>query len=150
MRTDRIRRRRWFQFSLRSLLLLTTASAVACAWWLRPVPREIPLPDGVLIRLEQVRSSADDSDSPTYVQWELRTTEGQRIARGVERDEILHGRLFLYHADGRPAIEGVLRSEGTGRHLAVVVAGRQAAVRMEVRTGGGNFRARQHVARLVA
>ena len=107
MRTDRIRRRRWFQFSLRSLLLLTTASAVACAWWLRPAPLKIPLPDGVLIRLEQTRSSADDSDSPTYVQWELRTTEGQRIARGVERDEILHGRLFLYHADGRPAIEGV-------------------------------------------
>jgi hypothetical protein len=106
MRTDRVRHRRWFQFSLRTLLLLMTASAIACAWWLRPVPQKIPLADGVLIRLEQTRSSADDSDSPTYVQWELHTTEGQRIARGVERDEVLHGRLFLYHADGRRAIEG--------------------------------------------
>ncbi len=100
------RRRRWFQFSLRGLLVLVALTAAACAWWLRPETRQSPLAGGILTLREQLRTSADGSAAVGYVRWWIDTPEGEPVARGGYLEEWSHGRWSGFYADGRLAIRG--------------------------------------------
>lgn len=119
---------RWLtQFSLRSLLILVTLSAVACWWFLRPDTAEEPLVDKLLILRREVRTIKEDfgeavqsvagapnpAGAPAFTyrtisdgSWRLYDEFGGLIARGQCVRDVREGRWTLYHPNGQKAAEG--------------------------------------------
>jgi antitoxin component YwqK of YwqJK toxin-antitoxin module len=120
--------RRWLrwltQFSLRTLLILVTLSAVACWWFLQPTSKDEELAGPRLKLRRQVRTlprtPAEQKVFPepniiSVGSWRMLDERGNVIARGTCKDGQPHGRWTLYHPSGHKAAEGqMLRGCRTG------------------------------------
>lgn len=110
---------RWFrwltQFSLRTLLILVTLSAVACWWFLQPPSKDEELAGPRLKLRRQVRTlprtPAEQKVFPepniiSVGSWRMLDERGNVVARGSCKDGQPHGRWTLYHPSGHKAAEG--------------------------------------------
>ena len=76
-------RRRWLQFSLRTLLLLMTASAIAIAWFLNPRPNVAVAEIERLGGSVQYRFPWEDGEEPIYARWLRPTSRNVRFGTVV-------------------------------------------------------------------
>jgi hypothetical protein len=109
--------RRWYrwltQFSLRSLLILVTVSAVGCWWFLRPKSQEEQLAGKLLVLRRQVRTIKNPvlNADPAFQtlsdgSWQLKDEFGGLLADGKCVQDAREGRWTLYHPNGQKAAEG--------------------------------------------
>lgn len=107
------RRRRWLQFSIRSLLVLTVIVGAVCAWFLRPKQRERELAGGAMRVREQFLtvpiSNSHQSLDVRHGRWELLDRSGRKRVKGRYEREWQHGWWTIYHDNGRKAIQGYCR-----------------------------------------
>jgi antitoxin component YwqK of YwqJK toxin-antitoxin module len=114
-RTAPRRWRRIFQFSLRTLLILTTLAAVGCWWYLQPKIHVEELAGGAL-KLRRVarergkneffgRSARRDM-LVNLGSWQLRDKQGEALATGRYVNDQPHGFWKVFHPNGRKAAEG--------------------------------------------
>jgi antitoxin component YwqK of YwqJK toxin-antitoxin module len=118
-------RRRWwryfYQFSLRTLLIVTTLAAVACWWFLQPQTRDeriaanqlnlrrqvrlvkLPVPKVVL---KGKRRVTEDMVIQNIGYWRLRDKYDDLLASGRYENDRSHGKWTTYHINGRKAAEG--------------------------------------------
>jgi len=112
--------RRCTQFSLRSLLLVMTASAIGCWWWLRPGTREEALANGQLKLQRQVLFDREAKpvtpEPPINVgAWRLYGRRGELLVDGNYRRGVPQGTWTLYYTSGQKAAQGLLvRGQRTG------------------------------------
>src|SRR5262245_23467599 len=107
--------RRSMQFSLRTLLLVMTASAVACWWWLRPNSNEEWLVGNQLKLKRQVLldHEAEPSVSNPWLNvgaWRLYDNRDEMLVDGQYRHGLPHGQWTLYYPNGRKAAQGTVTS----------------------------------------
>src|SRR5687768_10201137 len=69
----------FFQFSLRTLLLLTTLAAVACWWYLRPHSRDEPLAGKYLQLHREFRLEKVDPNAPPFTSATVQVIGGDRF-----------------------------------------------------------------------
>ncbi|HEX5106501.1 MAG TPA: hypothetical protein VFV87_21930 [Pirellulaceae bacterium] len=112
--------RRWYrwitQFSLRTLLIVVTLSAVVCWWFLQPKTQYEQLSGERLKLRRQVRpvTQADKAVNPFAGElvnagmWRLYDQFDGLIADGRYEQDQPHGKWTLYHPNGRKAAEGVM------------------------------------------
>lgn len=107
------RRRRWLQFSVRSLFVLMVVVGAVCAWYMRPKQRELELAGGKMFERWQYRMlSIPDSDQPIEVRhgrWELIDRNSGRRMKGYYDREWRQKWWTVYHDNGRKAIQGCFR-----------------------------------------
>jgi hypothetical protein len=105
------------QFSLRTLLLVTTVAATACWWFLRPTVLDEQLAGKCLQLRRQVRVvSLPPREygpwSPDFVhhlnvgRWQLRDDRGNLLISGRYDRDLPEGSWTTYHANGRIAARG--------------------------------------------
>jgi hypothetical protein len=124
---------RWFlQFNLRTLLLLVTAAAIGCWWFLQPQTREEQL-GGMwltpLVMKRQVRVVKYELPKPTGIsrpaevivergerfqivndgRWRLYDPKGNLLVDGFYKSDRPQGKWTIYHANGRKAAEGKMK-----------------------------------------
>jgi antitoxin component YwqK of YwqJK toxin-antitoxin module len=109
-------RRPWWrlltQFSLRSLLVLTTLAAVGCWWFLRPESHDEALAGGHLKLRRQVRMDRNMQGLEEYPMlrsigaWRVRDGYGDLLIDGQYKDDLPHGRWTIYYPNGRKAADG--------------------------------------------
>jgi len=158
----RINWRYFVQFSLRSLLVLTTVAGVGCWWFLQPRIREERLGQTPLVLRREIRLAKVDLLKPLARGTQLETINGQRFAVvnagrwrmfGAGSDLLVdgryvngkpHGKWTIYHVNGRKAVEGVMmQGEKLGRWRTWDEEGRlvseveHAAMNDEPPRGGG-------------
>jgi hypothetical protein len=124
-------RRPWWryflQFSLRTLMIVTTLAAIACWWFLQPQTRDEQLAGGLLKLRRQVRFRPRDKaampmrrgrhklDGPHGLvqmvnagRWQLRNQRDDLLVAGRFENDRPEGRWITYHTNGRKAAEGGL------------------------------------------
>lgn len=127
-------RPRWrfriFQFSIRSLLLVTAAVAVFCNWYFQPQRRDEELAGGMLkvrrqVRVEMVDGAPRDLRNlplgatppptpkvPIYIShgtWSLRDKEDNLLVRGEYANDVPTGWWTIWHVSGKKAAEGRMK-----------------------------------------
>jgi antitoxin component YwqK of YwqJK toxin-antitoxin module len=119
------KRRRWLrlitQYSLRTLLVLTTLAGVACWWFLRPEAREEELAGKYLKLRRQVRVKAmpDVAAQAGYATqedfwvvnqgaWRVKDEHGELLIDGRYADDQPHGKWTVYHVNGQKAAQGAV------------------------------------------
>jgi len=116
------RPRSFLQFSLRTLLLVTTVVAVACWWFLRPEIREEQLAGKFLKLRRQVRVTEVgpphgyfDWEFVNVGHWQLRDEQDNLLVKGRYDRDLPEGWWTTYHTNGRKAVQGrVLHGAKTG------------------------------------
>jgi antitoxin component YwqK of YwqJK toxin-antitoxin module len=99
--------RRFLQFRLRTLLLLTFAAAVAMFFYTRPeVMEEQPL-SGYRLKRQVYRT--EDGKPVNHGWWELRDSEGHVICEGRYRNDQPSGEWVWRHPSGQPRQQGEYR-----------------------------------------
>jgi hypothetical protein len=122
----RIRWRYFLQFSLRSLLILTTIAGIGCWWFLQPRSREERLGQTPLMLRRQIRAvkiapaSFPPRDSQVEVvngqrvavinsgRWRISRSGGDLLVDGQYANGKEHGKWTIYHVNGRKAAEGMM------------------------------------------
>jgi hypothetical protein len=117
---------RWrffLQFSVRSLLILMTAAAALCWWFLKPQNRIEPLGYSLLQLRREVRLVKVDPTMPHQFrqvqnnngqqiavinagQWRVFNSTGDLLVNGNYAHDKPHGKWTVYHVNGRKAVEG--------------------------------------------
>lgn len=100
--------RRWLQFSVRSVLLLTAAVAILSAWLIAPEARNRTLGRAnVRIREAFVRQIDPKTKQPTAVphgRWELFDEHGVLRIRGQYENGKPAGKWTFYDVEGNPLL----------------------------------------------
>jgi hypothetical protein len=103
---------RWLtQFSLRSLLIVTTLTAIGCWWFLRPELRDEELAGKALqlrrqVRIDRVPNSESLPLTVNIGAWRVRDEHGDLLIDGRYADDQPHGKWTIYHVNGQKAAEG--------------------------------------------
>ncbi len=115
------------QFSLRTLLAVTTLAAIVCWWLLRPQVMEEELAGTNLTLRRQVRTmpqipkSLGQQDtqqgySASVGSWQVFDKSNEQLVAGYFHDDRPHGHWTLWHTSGRKAAEGdAFRGARTGK-----------------------------------
>jgi len=99
--------RRFVQFRLRTLLLLTLVAAVAMFFYTRlEVVEEQPMP-GYRVKRQIYRT--EDGKPVAHGWWEMRDADGRLICEGGYRHDKPHGKWTWRHASGRLRQQGEYR-----------------------------------------
>ena len=107
--------RRFFQFSLRTILIVTGVVAVSMATFFRPKPSQDKLPDGAVVRyFERQEENAENpatpvSDTPVtirYGSYSIFDSAGRRLCQGHYRKDQPSGQWTYYHPNGTKAFSG--------------------------------------------
>ncbi|MBC8870597.1 MAG: HEAT repeat domain-containing protein [Planctomycetes bacterium] len=99
------RRRRWLQFSLRFLLLVTTLAAVVCWWFLRPESQDLALAGGAMKVRQQYRLGEGEKRIRSG-RWLLFAPDDSVRAKGRYAADRPHGWWTVYHENGGKALQG--------------------------------------------
>ena len=111
-------RYRIFQFSIRTLFLLTATVAVFCNWYFRPQRKDEELAGGMLKLRRQVKVEKRDG-SPTNVKeiayinhgaWSLLDKDDNLLARGQYSNDVPIGWWTIWHVSGKKAAEGWMKN----------------------------------------
>ena len=129
---DRPKRRfRIFQFSIRTLLIVTAAVAIFCNWYFQPQQRDEVLVEGMLklrlqVKVEMVDGPRPDLTNlsvgatppptpqvPIYIShghWSLRDKDDNLLARGEYANDVPTGWWTIWHVSGKKAAEGRMKN----------------------------------------
>ena len=122
---------RIFQFSIRTLLLVTAAVAVFCNWYFQPQRRDELLAGGELKLRRQVQVKMVDGPPPdltnlplgavppptpqvpiyiSHGTWSLRDKEDNLLVRGEYANDVPTGWWTIWHVSGKKAAEGRMKN----------------------------------------
>jgi len=125
------RRFRLFQFSIRTMMLVTAAVAVFCNWYFQPQRRDEVLAGGKLKLRRQVRVEMVDGPPPdlrnlplgatppptpqvpvfiSHGSWTLRDKEDNLLVRGEYASDVPTGWWTIWHVSGKKAAEGRMKN----------------------------------------
>lgn len=100
--------RRWLQFRLRTLLLLTAAAAIAAWVWSWPEKLTETDPSGAHKIVREIVRDADGAPV-SHGRWTLLDAQGRRLIEGTYRRGVPHGSWTYWHVSGRKVLAGACR-----------------------------------------
>lgn len=112
------RRRRWMQFSLRSMFLFTAAVALWATWYRQPKLGELDMGDGMVMHVNRhmKKETLPVPDGSYEVEvltkqgpFVLRDKHGRVLCRGKFQKDLPSGTWTYYHNNGRRAMTGQCR-----------------------------------------
>ncbi|MFN0020740.1 MAG: HEAT repeat domain-containing protein [Pirellulaceae bacterium] len=120
---------RIFQFSIRTMFLVTAAVAVFCNWYFQPQRKDEELAGGMLKLRRQVKVEIRDAPmsgrgvgpfaplpgtkAPYYINhgsWSLLDKDDNLLARGNYSNDVPTGWWTIWHVSGKKAAEGRLKN----------------------------------------
>jgi antitoxin component YwqK of YwqJK toxin-antitoxin module len=122
---------RIFQFSIRTMLIVTALAAVFCNWYFQPQRKDEELAGGLLKLRRQVRIEMRDGPPPdtsnlpigakppptpkvahyiSHGSWSLLDKEENLLARGHYANDVPIGWWTIWHVSGKKAAEGRMKN----------------------------------------